>query len=189
LHQVGRRPPAVDHRVDGGLAQPDGGSHHRSFGGSPLEVEEVGTVSTEDMKLLYRQFVEALNRADIDGAGAFFADDYVEHSAPPDLPPGAEGVKIVFRMFRTAFPDVVFTIDQLVAENDRLATVVTGRGTHQGPFMGIEPTGRRATWVAFGVNRYEAGKIREHWGLPDIMGIMRQLGPAPVPAGQPAGTH
>ena len=133
-------------------------------------------MSTEENKALYRQFVENLNRGDIDAAGAFFADDYVEHSAPPDLPPGAEGVKIVFRMFRTAFPDVVFTIDDLVAEGDKVATVVTGNGTHRGPFMGIESTGRTATWIAFGVNRYENGKIREHWGLPDIMGIMRQLG-------------
>jgi len=136
-------------------------------------------VSIEENKALYRQFVEHLNRGDIDGAGSYFADDYVEHSAPPDLPPGAEGVKIVFRMFRTAFPDVVFRIDDLVAEGDRVATVVTGHGTHQGPFMGIEATGKQATWIAFGVNRYENGKIREHWGLPDIMGIMRQLGAGP----------
>jgi steroid delta-isomerase-like uncharacterized protein len=139
-------------------------------------------VSTEENKQLYRQFVETLNRGDIDAAGAFFADDYVEHSAAPGLPPGAEGVKIVFRMFRTAFPDVVFTIDDLVAEGDRVATLVTGSGTHEGPFMEIPATGRRATWVAFGINRYEDGKIREHWGLPDIMGIMRQLGAGPGPA-------
>jgi predicted ester cyclase len=137
-------------------------------------------VSTEDNKALYRSFVDALNRGDIDGAGEFFADDYVEHSAAPGLPPGAEGVKMVFRMFRVAFPDVHFTIDDLVAEGDRVATVVTGSGTHQGPFMGIEGTGRKASWIAFGVNRYEGGKIREHWGLPDIMGIMRQIGPEPA---------
>jgi predicted ester cyclase len=140
---------------------------------------EERTVSTDENKRLYHQFVETLNSGDIDAAGAFFADDYVEHSAAPGLPPGAEGVKIVFRMFRTAFPDVEFTIDDLVAEGDKLATLVSGRGTHEGPFMDIEPTGRKATWVAYGINRYENGKIKEHWGLPDIMGIMRQLGGGP----------
>lgn len=145
-----------------------------------------GLVSTEENKKLYREFVAALNRGDIEGAGAFFADDYVEHSAPPGLPPGAEGVKIVFRMFRTAFPDVEFRIDDLVAEDDRVATLVTGQGTHNGPFMGMEPTGRHAQWLAFGINRYENGKIKEHWGLPDIMGINRQLMPAAAPEPQEA---
>ena len=140
-------------------------------------------MSTEENKRLYRQFVATLNSGDIDAAGAFFADDYVEHSAAPGLPPGAEGVKIVFRMFRAAFPDVVFTIEDLVAESDKVATLVTGTGTHQGPFMEIEATGRHATWSAFGINRYEEGRIKEHWGLPDIMGIMRQLGAGPGPSG------
>lgn len=140
-------------------------------------------MTEDENKARYRAFVAEINQGNIDGVGQFFADDYTEHSAPPGAPPGVETIKMVFRMFRTAFPDVVFTIADLVAEGDKLCTYVVGEGTHQGPFMGVAPTGRHATWAAFGINRYEDGKIKEHWGLPDLMGLMSQLGAIPPPSG------
>jgi predicted ester cyclase len=67
----------------------------------------------------------------------------------------------------------------LVAEGDYLATLVRGTGTQSGEFMGIPPTGKHASWYAYGINRFEDGKMREHWGLPDLQGMMRQLGVGP----------
>jgi predicted ester cyclase len=137
----------------------------------------------EDNKARYRAFVDELNKGNIDGVDEFFAADYEEHSAPPGAPPGIDTIKMVFRMFRTAFPDVVFTITDLVAEGDKVATYVIGEGTHEGAFMGVAATGRRCHWAAFGINRYADGKIKEHWGLPDLMGLMTQIGAIPPPPG------
>ena len=142
----------------------------------------------EDNKAHYRAFVDEINKGNIDGVDEFFAPDYVEHSAPPGAPPGVETIKMVFRMFRTAFPDVVFTVTDLVAEGDKVATYVLGEGTNDGPFMGVPATGRHCKWAAFGINHYVDGKILEHWGLPDLMGLMTQLGAIPPPPG-PGGGH
>ncbi len=98
----------------------------------------------EDNKARYRRFVDELNKGNIDGVDEFFAADYTEHSAPPGAPPGIETIKMVFRMFRTGFSDVVFRVEDLVAEGDKVATYVIGEGTHDGPFMGHPPTGNRA---------------------------------------------
>ena len=137
----------------------------------------------EDNKARYRAFVDELNKGNIDGVDEFFAPDYEEHSAPPGAPPGVDTIKMVFRMFRTAFPDVVFNVTDLVAEGDKLCTYVIGEGTHEGPFMGVQPTGKRCRWAAFGINRDVDGRIKEHWGLPDLMGLMTQLGAIPPPPG------
>ena len=120
-------------------------------------------MSADDNKAAYRRFVDEINKGNIEGLDEFFSPDYVEHSAPPGAPPGIEAIKGVFTMFRTAFPDVRFTIEDLVAEGDRVSTYVTGHGTHEGTFMGLPGSGVTATWSAFGVNRYENGKIAEHW--------------------------
>jgi steroid delta-isomerase-like uncharacterized protein len=134
--------------------------------GSPEEIN----------KAAYRGFVAQINTGNLDGIEAFFAPDYVEHSAPPGAPAGVAAIKMVFTMFRRAFPDVEFVIEDLIAEGDKMATYVRAHGTHQGEFMGIPATGRHASWVAFGINRYVDGKMKEHWGLPDVAGITRQLG-------------
>lgn len=135
----------------------------------------------EDNKAAYRRFVDQINANNIDGVDEFFAPDYTEHSAPPGAPPGVETIKMVFRMFRTAFPDVHFTVVDLVAEDDKVCTYVRGEGTQDGPFMDIPPTGKKAVWNAFGINRYENGRIKEHWGVPDLFGLMGQLRGAPTP--------
>ena len=87
----------------------------------------------------------------------------------------------MLRAASTAFPDVEFVIEDLVAEDDKLTTFVKGHGTHQGEFMGIAPTGKQVSWNAFGINRYVDGKIKEHWGVPDLFGLMQQLGAIPAP--------
>src|SRR5438270_907341 len=73
-------------------------------------------MSADDNKAAYRRFVDEINKGNIEGLDEFFSPDYVEHSAPPGAPPGIEAIKGVFTMFRTAFPDVRFTIEDVVAE-------------------------------------------------------------------------
>jgi len=84
-------------------------------------------------------------------------------------------------MFRTAFPDVRFTVEDQIADGDLLANRFTVRGTHQGEFMGIPPTGKQATVSGIDMIRVRDGKVVEHWVQMDQMGLMQQLGLMPSP--------
>lgn len=134
-------------------------------------------------KDLYRRFVEnVINDGDYDSIPGLYTPDYLDHSAPPGAPSGLDGVRGVFQMFRGAFPDVHFVIDEMVAEGDRVATRVTGHGTHRGSFVGVPPSGNEATWTSKGVFRVADGRIAEHWGQPDLLSLLGQIGALPPEA-------
>lgn len=136
----------------------------------------------EQSKEIYRRMVEeVVNQGKFEVVEELFHPDYVDHAAPPGAPGGLEGVKAIFGMFRGAFPDVKFTIDDMVADGDIVATRVHGEGTQNGPFMGVPPTGKHAVWRSVGFFRVRDGKIVEHWGIPDLFGLMVQLGIIPEP--------
>ena len=131
-------------------------------------------------KAVYTRFVEeVINGGDVDVVDELFAPSYVDHNAPPGAPPGLDGVRMVPKMFRTAFPDLHFSIEQMIGEGDKVATRVIGTGTHEGDFLGTPPTGRSCTWASFGIFRVSAGRIVEHWGLPDLLDLLQQLGVIP----------
>jgi steroid delta-isomerase-like uncharacterized protein len=135
-------------------------------------------------KATYRRFVEeVINSGDVDVIPELFSDGYVDHSSPPGAPGGLDGVRMIPTMFRGAFPDLHFTIEHMVAESDLVATQVTGHGTQNGAFMGAPPSGRSATWSSMGFFRVEDGKIVEHWGAPDLLALLTQIGVIPAPAG------
>lgn len=139
--------------------------------------------STEDNKAVYRRFVEdVINQGQFDAVGELFSPDYVDHSSPSGAPSGLEGVKAVQGLFRTGFPDVHFTIEKLVGEGDKVATLVKGHGTNTGSFMGSPATGKEATWESTGIFRVADGKIVEHWGVPDLFSLLQQLGAIPAPS-------
>jgi steroid delta-isomerase-like uncharacterized protein len=134
----------------------------------------------EDIKkVLYRRFVEeVINGSKFDVVPELFSPDYVDHNAPPGAHQGSvyDSIKGIPVFFRSAFPDVHFTIDDMVSEGDWVATRVTGRGTHLNkPFMGIEPTGRRVSWKSMGFFRVADGRIVEHYGQPDLGSLRQQL--------------
>jgi steroid delta-isomerase-like uncharacterized protein len=116
-----------------------------------------------------------LDARDPDVVDEFFAADFVSHNNPPGFPPGVEGVKRFFTMFRDAFPDVSVEIDEMVVEGDRVAVATTFTGTHEGELMGLAPTGRSVSVTGIDIVRVSDGRIAEHRGLTDIVGLMRQL--------------
>ena len=131
-------------------------------------------------KRVYRTFVEeVINKGKLELIPDLYSADYVDHNAPPGAPTGGsvfDRIGMIPQMFRGAFPDVHFTINDMVEEGDWVATRVTGVAQHIGrPFMGISPTGRRVTWGSFGFFRLQNGKIIEHYGQPDIGGLRAQL--------------
>ena len=97
------------------------------------------------------------------------------------MPQGRAGIKQFFAMTRRGLPDYHATVEDEAAEGDKVMYRVTFRGTHQGELMGIPPTGKQVTIAAIDIFRIAEGKIAEHWGIADKLGLLQQLGVAPGP--------
>jgi steroid delta-isomerase-like uncharacterized protein len=140
-------------------------------------------MSIEQNKELVRQMVEQVfNRGNLSLADEFMAPDFVEREElPPGIPSDREGVTQLAAMLRGAFPDFEATIDDIIAEGDKVVIRQTWRGTHKGEFMGVPPTGKRVRFGVIDIIRVDGGKFVEHWGQMDTMGLMQQLGAIPMP--------
>jgi predicted ester cyclase len=137
-------------------------------------------MSTEDNKAASRRFYEeVINQKQLAVLDEVAGDSYLSHDFPPGLPPGREGLKIFISVFHAAFPDGHLTIDQMIAEGDTVAARLTFHGTHTGEFQGIAPTGKKVTIPALDMARLESGKLVEHWGGPNQMSLLQQLGVIP----------
>jgi predicted ester cyclase len=137
--------------------------------------------SSDFYKSRQRELVEVVqNRGEIDRTGEYIAENGVDHTAFPGLPPGAEGAKQIFGMIRAGFPDHDAVVHHMIAEGDLVATYKSFTGTHTGEFMGIPPTGKRATIRVMDFVRYDGDKVVEHWNIVDQHGLMQQLGVLPA---------
>jgi len=135
--------------------------------------------ATERNKAIVRQFVdEVINRGNIGSLKTFVAADHVSHEPIGDHY-GPEGIRIGLAGYRAAFPDLTVTIDDLVAEGDRVVRRFTAQGTHAGHFMGIVPTGRIVTVTGIWIDRLEGGKLVESWFSFDALGLLMQIGVVP----------
>lgn len=94
----------------------------------------------------------------------------------PERGAGPESVRLHVQRLRTAFPDLTATIDDVVAEGDRVVTRVTSRGTHAGSFAGAAPTGRQVSWAGIVVRRFEDGRMVEQWSKHDLLALLQQIG-------------
>ena len=138
---------------------------------------------TEQNKALIGRFVEELfNRGNMSLVNEIFAPDFVEHEQlPPGIPNDREGVKVLTSMLRSAFPDFKATIEDILAEGDKVVVRMTWSGTQKGEFMGMPATGKRMSIGVIDIIRVANGKLVEHWGQMDAMGMMQQLGAIPAP--------
>ena len=135
---------------------------------------------SEENKTLVRRFVDEVQSAgNIDLIDELCSPEFVNHSAPPGMPADCEGIKIVTAMFRQAFPDSYFTVEDMIAEGDKVATRKTFHGTHEGEFMGIPPSGRSVSMGLIDIVRISEGRVVEHWSMGDSLGMMQQLGVIP----------
>jgi predicted ester cyclase len=133
-----------------------------------------------NIKVFERVIEEAYNKGNVDVLNEAFAPSFVEHQAGI-VPPTAEGVKRSIAFLRGAFPDMRLTIEEIIASGDKTWARITGRGTHQGLFMGLPPTGKSIVVTVMDVCRFENGQIVEHWGVADQFAVMAQLGALPRP--------
>jgi predicted ester cyclase len=134
-------------------------------------------MSIKENKALVRRMYELWNRKELDKYLEVFAPGYVEHY--PDRDTSLEQVIESGTMFCVAFPDVTSTIEDMVAEGDRVAFRVTHRGTHKGDFMGIAPTGNKIEMTNTAIFRIAGGKCAECWATMDELRLMQQLGAIP----------
>ena len=133
-------------------------------------------MSTEANKVIARRVVDAINNDDEATFLELLVPDVVDHYVLPGLPPGREGWNMNRKILRTAFPDACWHEDDLFAEGDRVVGRYTLRGTHRGDFLGIPATGSAIEVSNIHILRLVDGKVVEHWGHGDDMGLMRQLG-------------
>jgi steroid delta-isomerase-like uncharacterized protein len=143
-------------------------------------------MSVEQNKALFRRLVEEVfNKGNVSTIDEFLAPNFVEREVlPPGTPSGREGVKQLTMMFRTAFPDFNVSIDDMIAEGDKIVARTTWSGTQKGEFMGIPSSGKRVSFDVIDIIRISEGKGVEHWGVMDSSALMQQLGV--IPAAPPA---
>lgn len=135
-----------------------------------------------DNATIVRRFVdEVITQGDIDSAAEFVCEDVVEQVPFPGQGPGLEGLKDVLRGMRAAFPDLIFSIHEQVAEGDKVASRFEWTGTHKGTFLGVPATGRPVRVWGIVIDRLQAGRIQETRIIMDIFGLMMQLGAIPPP--------
>ncbi len=144
------------------------------------EPESKVDLQVEDNKVLVRRaFEEVWSQGKLDVIDEIYDVDYVKHvPGSPDFH-GPEGEKQFATMFRTAFPDIKFTIEDQIAEGYMVVTRWTYSGTHKGEFMGIPPTGVHVTGTGISIDRIAGGKIMEVWTNYDALGMLQQLGVIP----------
>lgn len=136
-------------------------------------------MSIEENKAVIRRHVEDLwNKGDLAVADEIISADFVFHGPAGEFK-GPEGVKQMFVMFRTAFPDCHFTIDDMVAEGDKVAMRMTFTGTHTGDLMGMAPTAKQVTQTEAYFFRFEGGKEVEALPFTDMLTFFQQLGVSP----------
>ena len=125
------------------------------------------------------------NTDEVQGRGNFevfdelFADDFLDHTPQPGRTPDKNGARELYQVLRTAFPDFHAVIHWQLADGDRVTTYKTYHGTHQGPFLGVAPTGRRIQFETVDVMQVQQGKITAHWGVANLFSLVQQLGALP----------
>jgi predicted ester cyclase len=137
-------------------------------------------MSTEDNKSIIRRYRAVHNENRLEALDAIVAEDLISHNALPGLPPGREGGKMAHRGFTEAFPDGQSTTEDLIAEGDKVVERYTFRGTNLGSFMGAPPTSKKVQIESMSIYRIANGKIVEHWGENDTLGLMAQMGMMPM---------
>jgi steroid delta-isomerase-like uncharacterized protein len=135
----------------------------------------------ETKEVVLRYYDEVLNAGNVDALGELAVPDYDEHDPLPGQANGLEGLEQRVLMLRSAFRPH-FTVDDVIAEQDKVVVRWTNRGTHVGEFLGMPPTGKPFAMSGIDIHRLRGGKLAEHWHVVDMFGLLQQLGLIPQPA-------
>jgi len=133
-------------------------------------------MTTEENKDIVRRYQEAYNTADYDALDDLVAADVLTPNMISSMPRGLEGAKLVHQKTLIGMPDYYTTIEDLIAEGDKVVARLSMTGTYTGDFYGIPPTGRRVNLTGIFIARIANGKIVEHWGEEDGVKVIKELG-------------
>jgi steroid delta-isomerase-like uncharacterized protein len=138
-------------------------------------------MSEQNKALIRRLFAEDISPGNSAVATEIIHLAFHDHTNPPGMERGLDGHNAIVALFKAAFPDMWWQIHEMIAEGDRVVVRTTMEATHQGDFFGIPPTGTHVSVDGVHILRIADGKIAEHWGNNDDLGLMRQLGVIPSP--------
>jgi steroid delta-isomerase-like uncharacterized protein len=142
--------------------------------------KESVSISTVENKALVRRLVEeGWNKGNIAVIDEVLSPDYVLHGPSPDTQIDREVYKQAVSMYRSAFPDFRFTIEDMIAEGEKVVIRWTIQGTHKGEYMGIAPTGKNVTLTGISIRRIAGRTIREEWLASNMLSFMQQMGVVP----------
>lgn len=142
------------------------------------QFKEMIFMSVEENKALVRRLFEAWNTGNMDLIDELLIPDYVDNDALPGQTQGLEGYKQIVAYLLSVFPDMKMTIDDLIAEVDKVVVHSTFSGTHKGEFMGIAPTGKKVTAAYINIYHIADGKFVEEWSgrrrsSPDLVELLK----------------
>lgn len=140
-------------------------------------------MSEENKAITRRYFEEIWNQGNLDVIPELIAANHAHHDPASPEASGPDGMKQLVSMYRAAFPDTHFTLEDQIAEENKVVTRWTASGTHQGELMGIGLTNKTIAITGIDIHRIVNGKIEEHWSNWDALGLMQQLGVVPPPGG------
>jgi predicted ester cyclase len=146
------------------------------------------TREAENKRVVRRIREEVEEQGNLDAVDELVAADAVLHTPMGDVR-GREAIRAMYEADRVGFPDYTETVHEVVAEGDTVAVRLTERGTHEGEFMGLAPTGREYEVQTMAFLHVEDGTVTEWWTQPDTLGLVEQLGfdPDDLRAAMPAG--
>jgi steroid delta-isomerase-like uncharacterized protein len=132
-----------------------------------------------DNKAIVREYLDrAWAKRDSTAIDELIAPDYKQHAR--NTPSGREGVKAFFAMLHSAFSDIAYSVEDMIAEGDRVSWRWLMKAKHTGPFMGLPATGRSVALPGMSLVRVRDGMLAEHWGEQDMLGLLQQLGVLPT---------
>ena len=131
-----------------------------------------------DNKAFVRRFIDYINRDPLAPIDEFFATNYTYHNSSVPLANNLSSLKEFNTAAYSAFPDIHFTLEDMVAEGDKVVYRASARGTHSGEFMGVAATGKQITFTTIVISRIAHGKFQEDWESMDGIYVLQQLDPA-----------
>ena len=137
---------------------------------------------TDENKQVVSRFIEEFkNKANHDIVDELLTTDFVHHLKDPRLPPGRPAIKLLGQIIVAGFPDVHATVEELLADGDRVIERTSAVATHTGEFNGIPATGNKVAWTEIHIYRLVDGKIAEMWSEIDLLALLAQIGALPGP--------
>ena len=137
-------------------------------------------MSTEENKVLVRRILSEFTTGNLEVVDELFAEDFINHSPGRGMTPDRKGLKQYQITMHTAAPDMQTTIEDMIAEGDKVVVRMTVSGTHKGDYGAIPATGKRVEVPAIGILRIARGKVIERWAIADELTLLQQIGVIPA---------